>query len=81
MVGTAGLYHAPRKDVNSQPPSENLLELKGEKPKSIMFLMPAWKIELQPKRTRKHSNCSRENTKMKGDTIKIILHTGDLYVM
>lgn len=41
MVGTAGLYHAPRKDVNSQPPSENLLELKGEKPKSIMFLMPA----------------------------------------
>lgn len=41
MLGTAGLYGALRKDVNSQLPSEKLLELEGEKPKSVMFLMPA----------------------------------------
>lgn len=36
MVGTAALHGALRKDVNSQPPSETLLDLKGEKPKSLM---------------------------------------------
>lgn len=41
MVATAGLYGALRKEVNSQPPSEKLLELEREKAKSVMFLMPA----------------------------------------
>ncbi|XP_062366839.1 uncharacterized protein C3orf85 homolog [Cinclus cinclus] len=44
MVATSGLYGSLRKDVNSQPPSEKLLELRREKPKSHVQREWLWMI-------------------------------------